>query len=178
MPQFDNNRLSLFVYLSVLLAAAAWTAGAIAVPVLEAHSIGGNTLSFLALSTYGRVCHQIPGRSFWIEGHPMAVCARCIGIYFGYVLAVIAYPLTRPVSRTETPPRIWLILGLTPAAIDFFVGYVGLVNNTGPSRFITGLIAGAVGVFYTLPGLVAMASELTATRRVEKLSAVGEKNNG
>lgn len=175
MPETENNRTALFVYLSVLLLASAWTAGACLVPVLQAHSTGGDTLTFLVLSTYGRVCHQIPARSFRIDGYPLAVCARCIGIYSGYVLAMIAYPAVRSVARTDTPPRIWLILGLAPAGIDFFAGYIGVVNNTGTSRFITGLIAGAAGAFYTLPGLVAMATEFRSTRKFGKLSAVGER---
>ena len=32
---------------------------------------------------FSPVCHQDPARSFWILGAPMAVCARCLGIYLG-----------------------------------------------------------------------------------------------
>ncbi len=32
---------------------------------------------------FAPVCHQDPARSFWILGAPVAVCARCLGIYLG-----------------------------------------------------------------------------------------------
>lgn len=38
-------------------------------------------------------CHQIPERSFWINGQPMAVCSRCIGIYSGFAAGWILLPL-------------------------------------------------------------------------------------
>jgi len=38
------------------------------------------------------LCHQIPGRSFWINGQPMAVCARCFGIYSGMFTGWLILP--------------------------------------------------------------------------------------
>lgn len=32
---------------------------------------------------FSPVCHQDPARSFWLFGAPVAVCARCLGIYLG-----------------------------------------------------------------------------------------------
>lgn len=29
-------------------------------------------------------CQQQPTRTFWILGYPMALCARCIGVYLGF----------------------------------------------------------------------------------------------
>ncbi len=38
-------------------------------------------------SFFGRLCHQLPGRSLFMEGSPVAVCVRCLGIYCGAALA-------------------------------------------------------------------------------------------
>ena len=66
-----------------------------AVTILPASLAGAAMMSpYLAASGYSLaaltifwffspVCHQDPTRSFWIFGAPVAVCARCIGIYLG-----------------------------------------------------------------------------------------------
>ena len=44
--------------------------------------------------SFAAVCHQIPDRSFAWAGAPLAVCARCLGLYAGAALAA-ALPLPR-----------------------------------------------------------------------------------
>jgi uncharacterized membrane protein len=112
---------------------------------------------FWGLAIYGgfsHVCHQIPERSFFIAGHPFAVCARCFGLYLGFTAATVLYPLVRSLRRTEAPARKWLFLAAAPLAIDFTVGFLGIWENTHSSRFITGALLGAVSVFYVMPGLM------------------------
>jgi uncharacterized membrane protein len=98
-------------------------------------------------------CHQIPERSFYLAGHPLAVCARCAGIYAGFAAGVVAYPLVRSVERRDTPPRAWLMLAALPLALDFALGFSGIWENTHLSRVLTGALLGAVAVFYIVPGL-------------------------
>jgi uncharacterized membrane protein len=43
----------------------------------------------LVTMAFRAVCHQIPQRCLWIAGTPMPVCARCAGIYFGALAALI-----------------------------------------------------------------------------------------
>lgn len=171
-----GRSVSIVVYSIVLALAFAWVAGIFAVPVLQAHgSINPANLAVLVVNTYGRVCHEIPSRSFWIDGHPLAVCARCSGIYVGYLSLLLVYPLVRSVRKTETPARIWLLLGVLPVAVDFLLGITGIWQNTVWSRAVTGFIAGAVCVFYTLPGLVGLAETAFAAGKSRKLSVVEEK---
>ena len=40
-------------------------------------------------------CQQQPTRTFWLWGYPMAICARCLGSYCGFI-AVITYLIKRP----------------------------------------------------------------------------------
>ena len=104
------------------------------------------------------VCHQMPERSFHVAGHPLAVCARCSGIYFGFAAAVLAYPLLRQVRRTDVPARAWLLAASLPVALDFALGFTGLWENTHLSRALTGALLGAACVFYVVPGLVELTS--------------------
>ena len=90
----------------------------------------------------------------FIFGHKFAVCARCTGLYAGFTVATLFYPLVRSLRQTEAPPRKWLFIAAAPMAIDFGLGYFGIWENTHSSRFATGALLGAVAVFYVMPGLL------------------------
>jgi uncharacterized membrane protein len=108
--------------------------------------------------SFSYVCHQIPERSFFIAGHQFAVCSRCTGLYAGFAAATVVYPLIRSLRRTEAPARKWLFIAAAPLAIDFALGFLGIWENTHSSRFITGVLLGAVSVFYVMPGLMDLSS--------------------
>ena len=109
------------------------------------------------------VCHQIPERSFHLAGHQFAVCSRCTGLYAGFAVATLIYPLAHSLTRTDAPRRRWLILAAVPLLIDFSLTYFGFWSNTHLTRFSTGALLGAVAVFYVMPGLVELSS--TVMRR-------------
>lgn len=113
--------------------------------------------------TYSFLCHQIPERSFHIAGHKFAVCSRCTGLYAGFAMAVLIYPLTRSLNSTDTPSRLWLLVAAVPIAIDFGLGYFDIWHNTHTSRFITGALLSSVAAFYVVPGFIELI--LTAGRR-------------
>jgi uncharacterized membrane protein len=141
------------------LVVAAGSVGTIAL-ILAAPLALRNGLPFLGLTLYrafSYLCHQIPERSFFIAGHPFAVCSRCFGLYAGFMTAVVFYPLVRSIRSTETPSRKWLFVAAVPMAIDFSVEFFGLGHNTHFSRFSTGALLGAVAVFFVMPGLVELA---------------------
>ena len=113
-----------------------------------------NSLGYLLYEMFGRVCHQIPERAFYIEGHPFAVCARCTGIYVGFGVGVLIYPLVRSLSRGDAPERRWLLFAVIPTVLDFALGLFNLLENTHLSRTLTGTLLGAVVAFYVVPGLM------------------------
>ena len=106
------------------------------------------------------VCHQIPERSFHLAGHQFAVCSRCTGLYSGFAVAALVYPLARSLKRTDAPRRRWLFLAAVPLLIDFSLTYFGIWSNTHFTRFSTGALLGAVAVFYVMPGLVELSSTI------------------
>lgn len=111
------------------------------------------------------VCHQIPERSFHLAGYKFAVCSRCTGLYSGFALATLIYPIVRSLRRTETPRIIWLFLAAAPLAIDFSLGYFSIWQNTYASRFATGALLGSVAVFYILPGLIELSLRIRSTKK-------------
>jgi uncharacterized membrane protein len=110
--------------------------------------------------TFSFLCHQLPDRSFHLAGHQFAVCSRCTGLYVGFALTTLAYPLIRPLRTTTTPALIWLILATVPLLVDFSLGYFNIWANTHATRFITGALLSSVAVFYIVPGLVEITSRM------------------
>jgi uncharacterized membrane protein len=111
----------------------------------------------LALGLYGAfstLCHQLPERSYFIGAYKLAVCSRCTGLYAGFALTLILYPLIRSLRNTAFPPRSWLFLAAIPLAIDFSLTFFGVWENTHTSRFVTGLLLGSATVFYVMPGII------------------------
>ena len=106
---------------------------------------------------FGRVCHQLPDRSYFIAGHPLAVCARCTGIYFGFTAATVTYPLFTSLRQTYTPARKWLLIAAALLFIDWSIEFFGIAHNTHSSRFLTGALLGATSVFYVIPGLIELS---------------------
>jgi uncharacterized membrane protein len=146
----------------VALGALLWLALIACAPL--AASGGYEATAFVIYQGLKTVCHQMSERAFWLAGHPLAVCARCFGIYAGFAAAVLLYPLSRRLQRTETPRREWLILALAPTAFDFTLGITGLWANTHSSRALTGAWLGAWAAFYVVPGAVEIARQ-RRTRR-------------
>lgn len=131
---------------------------------------GGHAASaFVIYQGLKTICHQMPERAFWVAGHPLAVCARCFGIYAGFAVAVLLYPLAargwRRATAFATPRREWLLLALAPATIDFTLGITGVWANTHSSRALTGAWLGAWMAFYVVPGLVEIGQERARRRR-------------
>ena len=118
------------------------------------------SVAFVLYRGFGTFCHQLPERSFFIAGHQFAVCARCTGLYAGFALMLLVYPLIRPLRSAVLPPTKWLFLAAVPLCVDFSLTFLGIWENTHTSRLLTGLLLGAVTVFYIVPGIVELGTRL------------------
>jgi uncharacterized membrane protein len=125
-------------------------------------------LSSRLYTFFGYICHQIPERSLYFDGHPLAVCSRCFGVYFGLFAGLLAYPLWRKIEEVEPLARFWLFLSLVPIGIDWSLTMFGIWENTHLSRFITGLILGVVCATYIVPAVVEIRRNLSLRRRMAR----------
>ena len=162
--EVNNKSLApFFVWATVSLIGVLLLLAIVGAPLALAN--GHSMLAGDIYKGFSYLCHQLPDRSFHIDGHQFAVCSRCTGLYVGFALMAIAYPLIRPIKATTTPALLWLILAAIPIAVDFSLGYFNIWANTHASRFITGALLSSVAVFYIIPGLVEITTRLVAQRK-------------
>jgi uncharacterized membrane protein len=154
----------------VAACALVWMALIVGAPV--AAGGGHETVAFVLYHGLSGVCHQMPERAFWVAGHPLAVCARCTGIYAGFTLIALLYPLLarRQATGRGTPRREWLILALAPTTIDFTLGITGLWANTHLSRALTGAWLGAWLALYVVPGVLEISRQRRQRRNFQRAS--------
>lgn len=85
-------------------------------------------------------CHQNPERSFRIGWYTFPVCARCTGVFFGQLSAVILLPF-----GIICPPVTALGL-LAAMGADWFIQRIGFLESTNVRRLLTGF-SGGLGLF-------------------------------
>lgn len=109
---------------------------------------------------FSRICHQDASRSLFIFGHPLAVCARCSMIYFGFLIGSIIAGFRHP---KYTNFRLWFVVIVFPMVLDIVLDLAGFHHTTMMTRIITGLIFGAGSGLLMTPLLV---EGITTLRRV------------
>lgn len=80
-------------------------------------------------------CHQKPERSFFFRGYQFPVCARCTGIYIGYLLAILLF-------KYLTIRFLTCIALNIPMLVDGLSQYKKYRESTQFLRLITGIMGG------------------------------------
>lgn len=132
--------------------AALWTAGALLAPWLAAHDF------FLApwlRLVYRPGCHQIAERCLDLGFGPMAVCARCAGLYLGGCLGLLWTTLR---GRSSRPRPLWLAVVVAPTVVDFAAGQLGLPSLGNWQRLALALPLGLLAGLFLGDALVTIAA--------------------
>lgn len=88
---------------------------------------------------FDSLCHQMPGRSFWLGGQPMAVCARCFGVYAGFGTGWLMLGLLPLMFKGNRLRGRWLLSALILVNVADIVGnMLGFWENTLVTRAILG----------------------------------------
>ncbi|MDQ6787046.1 MAG: DUF2085 domain-containing protein [Acidobacteriota bacterium] len=149
------RRRAFFVWSVAAVLIAVWVFLILLAPFAEAQDF--SSVSHPIYKFFSFICHQIPARSFYLENHAFAVCARCFGVYCGLLIGFITYPIFRPIETVEPFPRPWLFLAMIPMAVDWSLGVLNIWENTHWSRFSTGFILGAACAVFIVPAIVEIA---------------------
>jgi len=138
------------IYLVTLGVTFFWLSTIFLAPYLKNHS---PAISRLIYAAFAPICHQISSRCFFAFGQPLAVCARCLGIYIGFFTGTAIFPLLKGFSHSSLPRARTLAFFSAPIALDTFWNLLSLWRSPGEVRFVTGLIWGIVLPFYFIPGM-------------------------
>ena len=125
---------------SLVILALGLTMGPLAAPLL---ATGHPFAALLIRNFFSRLCHQDPSRSFVLGGAPVAVCVRCLGIYWGAAVG-IAVRLRR---------ADWLlVLAVVLNLVDVASEVLHCHGNAPLVRLFLGLMLGVgVGAVLFLP---------------------------
>jgi len=112
-----------------------------------------SSFSALIYTAFAPFCHQIPPRCFHVFGCPLAVCTRCLGIYFGFLAGSLFYPFARGLKELPIPKTRTFFIFTIPIVLDASINFFALVSTGGLIRFGSGFIWGTILSFYFISGI-------------------------
>ena len=105
-------------------------------PLLTHHWPASAPLEHAALAWFNLHCERDPARTLSIGSVPLAVCARCTGIYFGVGLAaLVRWPTLSPRGL-----RLWVGIGAALMLLDVELEERGLHGSWPALRLLTGVL--------------------------------------
>lgn len=141
--------------------------GAFLAPILA--YFGENQAASWLIHTYHGVCDQVPSHSYYLFGHQVCLCERCLAIYSTLLLAGLALAVL-PRLRGNVRPldwRLWLLL-ILPMAIDGLTQLVGWRESDLLLRTITGFLFGLGGAWFIYPRIEEVAQDLALQPKAER----------
>jgi len=150
-----RNELRLvLIYALTMTGALIWLTAIVAAPWLSSRT---SVLAPFVYACFAPVCHQIPERSFTLFGFPLAVCARCLGIYAGFWAGMLLYPIRRGFSGVRLPKTSLFLMISAPIVLDAAANVFGFWDSSNLVRFFLGSLWGPILPFYFLTGLGELA---------------------
>ena len=140
----------LLVYFLTLSGIIVWLGIIFLAPYLKSQSSG---LQAFCYGIFTPVCHQNPSRSFFFLGYPLGVCARCLGIYLGFLGGTGLYPFLKKFSNLTLPKTRMFILMSLPVVIDTAGNFLHIWMTPSLPRFSTGFIWGTILPYYFIIGI-------------------------
>jgi uncharacterized membrane protein len=154
----------LLIFVVTAASSLLWLGGILLAPYLASRS---SPWADLAYFFYRPVCHQIADRSLVGFGQPLAVCARCTGIYLGFLVGLGIYPFIRGWRRPALPSGRLFWLVSVPIGLDTAAHFLGLWDTSNTARLATGILWGIILPFYAMSGI----ADLVLSRKKRLKSA-------
>jgi uncharacterized membrane protein len=138
---FKKIFFRILIFLTVLIWCAGFSSG-----LLFHSSNEVEIFSPIFKKIYSSVCHQNDGRTYSIFGVELFVCARCAGIYIGFLIFSLISIFLKNFKIKE---KIF-ISALAAMVTDVILHTTGIVSYSKYFAFATGLFFGSVCFLYIL----------------------------
>jgi uncharacterized membrane protein len=145
----------------VTVIAGLWTAGVVVAPWLTARDLViGHWLRWI----YRPGCHQIADRCLDLGFGPLAVCARCAGLYIGGTLGL---SWTTIHNRPNELRPLWLAIVAAPTVLDFAAGQLGLPSLGNWARCALAVPFGLVAALFLGDAVIEIVRQNTRADKPE-----------
>ncbi len=135
--------------------AAMWISAILVAPLVEGRAI---------YTFFSVICHQLPVRSWFLAGDPLAACIRCTSIYAGFLCALVL----------RIPPMRWF-LRVSIAVLVLEVTAARLWIDIELARTVSGLLLGLASAGFVSEGIRELISRRRAGhRRFSRTSQTGD----
>ena len=108
------------------------------------------------------ICHRLEERSFNLNGYYLPLCARCTGMYIGFLVSSLYFFIIKR-NKADKPPDVksalLIFASLLPLAFDGITSYMGLRETNNIIRFVTGALFTS-----SLPILFILLRNFTSTK--------------
>jgi uncharacterized membrane protein len=138
------------VFIFTLAGIMIWLTLIFMAPYLRSIDLPANALVY---SIFAPICHQNPTRCFYLYGYPLAVCTRCLGIYFGFFLGTLIFPLVNRLPSIRSPKNQIFYSLSAPIVLDTFGNFFNLWHTSDWLRFLIGIIWGIILPYYFIAGV-------------------------
>ncbi len=156
MTNLPNLNLKFFQKIILFSLIIIWCAGFLIEFIIPVFNNAAYALPFLD-KFYSLVCHQNPHKLITINGYSTLVCARCTGIYFGFLISAAIFIFI--VNITEPKIKYFIFAGI-PMALDVLLYSIGVYPYSKTIALITGLLLGSVGFIYFYDALKKLYYEI------------------
>lgn len=123
---------------------------AVAAPIMRTFGLVGPSQSIL--NAFHLFCAQTPSHSFYIAGHQVCLCERCLAIYSSMLLGGLLLALFRSGGRRVLPLGWqWWLVAMLPMALDGGTQLFGWRESDWLLRLLTGTLFGLATAWFALP---------------------------
>jgi uncharacterized membrane protein len=140
-----------------------WVAALVATPFQFS---AGSVFAGLFYEACGLICHQLPERSFHLNGVQMPVCARCVGLYASGAVGALFAWTTREADSSARRARRLLFWAAIPTAATLFIEWVLLAQTGSATRALAAIPLGAAIGWLLVRTLHAEAVTAVAVRQM------------
>lgn len=113
-----------------------------------------NRLGQFVFALYSPICHQQPERSYRFQEKQVAVCSRCLGVYIGFLISALFYPVIKKKWKEIISKHYYIIIYLAlPMIVDVLAGWIKIWESPLFLKTASGFIWSAILPFFWFKGL-------------------------